>query len=347
MNKTFPIKIVSTQRSDVLEVRWCPNNVCNFNCRYCFPNSHDGDFKSPKDLELIIKNFNHFLKQYKEKLGKTKVHLKILGGEPTLWKDLAEFIAGIKKENDVYVSVVSNGSRTLRWWKEYGHLIDNVTLSYHIVEADIMHHIAVADTMFELGKKTTVLVLMDPYHWDQGVADIEFMKKHSKHKWFIQTAEVIEPEHIANSIIKVVSDTERKYTPEQKDYMKKGLKRLPGVMWFVKNFKLLAKEIRIFESKATLNTGKTINARPQLYINSNWNSFKGWQCDIGLENVYIHWDGQIGSSCGQKLYGLDYAYNILDVDFVEKFNPTLAPVVCGVNNCFCQPETQVSKFKLS
>lgn len=343
--KTIPIKIISTQPDNILEIRWNPNNVCNFKCRYCFPGSNYGDHRSPKDINLIIKNFNHLLKQYREKLGKTKIHLKILGGEPTLWKDLGFFIQEIKKENDVYLTVGSNGSRTLRWWRQYGHLIDNVTLSYHIAEADLDHHIAVADIMFELGKKTTVLVLMDPYHWEKGVADIEYMKKKSKYNWFIQAAEVIEPEHLALNSIKIISAEERKYTNEQKNYMKHGLKRIPGLVWFIKNFKLLFAQIRIFESKAIMSNGKTVNARPQTYINNNWNNFKGWECNMGLESIYIHWDGNIGSSCQEKIYGLDYSYNILDSEFVNKFNPIFKPVTCSINNCFCQPETHVSKSK--
>lgn len=344
--KTIPVKIVSTQPSNILEIRWNPNNVCNFHCRYCFPGSNTGEFTSPKDLDLIIKNFNHMLKQYKEKLGKTKIHFKIAGGEPTLWRDLEKFILEIKKQHDVYLTVISNGSRTLRWWKQYGHLIDNVTLSFHVAEADVEHHIAVADTMFALGKKTTVIVLMDPTRWDDCVNAIERMKK-SKHRWFLQTAEVIEPDHITINNVKVISDSERKYSLEQKIYMKHGLKRMPGVLWFIKNFKLLLTEIRIFESKATLNNGKTTLARPQTYINNNWNNFKGWSCDLGLEAVYIHWDGNISGSCQQKLYGLDTNFNILDANFEEKFNPEFKPVVCGINNCFCQPETHVSKFKLT
>lgn len=344
--KIIPIKIESTQPDDVLEIRWNPNNVCNFHCRYCFPGSNTGEFTSPKDLDLIIKNFNFMLKQYKERLGKTKIHLKIAGGEPTLWRGLEKFILEIKKENDVYLTVISNGSRTLRWWKQYGHLIDNVTLSFHVAEADVDHHIAVADTMFALGKKTTVVVLMDPTRWDDCVAAIEKMK-HSQYRWFLQTAEVIEPEHIAISNIKVVSAEERKYSPEQKNYMKWGLKRLPGFFWFVKNFKLLKKEIRIFESIATLSNGKQLKARPQTYINNNWNSFSGWSCNAGLEALYIHWDGAIGATCNQKLYGVDYSYNILDEDFVNKYNPNFVPVLCKANNCFCQPETHISKSNLS
>ena len=86
-----PIKIVSTQKSNILVIRWNPNNVCNYNCEYCWPNNHSGDYLSPQNLDLVIKNFNHLIEKYKKALGKNKVHLMMAGGEPTLWKDLAVF----------------------------------------------------------------------------------------------------------------------------------------------------------------------------------------------------------------------------------------------------------------
>ncbi len=156
-----PIKIVSTQKENILEIRWNPNNLCNFNCRYCFPYNNTGEYKSPKDLDLIVNNFNFLLEQYKEKLGKTRIHLKIAGGEPSLWKDLDTFTHRIKQSNDVYVTLITNGSRTLRWWKEHGQLFDNVHLTHHVAQADIDHTMEVADTMYEFGKKITVKVLMD------------------------------------------------------------------------------------------------------------------------------------------------------------------------------------------
>lgn len=343
-SKVYPIKIVSTKPDTYLEVQWNPNNVCNFSCRYCYPGAHDGDHKSPSDLDLVVKNFNHFLNEYKTQLGKTKIHLKIAGGEPTLWKDLEKFIQAVKSQHDVYITLISNGSRTLRWWKQYGHLIDNVTLSYHVAQANLEHHIDVADTMFALGKKVTVSVLMDPNCWDQAVSDIEYMKLYSKHKWFIQAAEVIEPEHITLNNIKVITNEERRYTLAQKKFMKWGLKRIPGFFWFVRNIRTVK---NIWESRAVLNDGSTIKAKPQTYINNNWNNFRGWQCNLGIDHVNIHWDGTIIGSCGQTLYGLSSSFNILDEQFVEKFKPTFKPVVCEINNCFCQPETHISKFRLS
>lgn len=339
------VEIVSTQRKEVLEIIWNPNNVCNFRCRYCFPGANSGNFKSPSDVNLVIKNFNHMLMKYKEKLGKTQIHFKIAGGEPSLWKDLDKFIEGIKEKNDVYLSLISNGSRTLRWWQQKGHLIDNVTLSFHAKEANVDHHIAVADTMFELGKKTTVLVLMDPTNWDSCVEKINYMKKNSRYKWFIQVAEVIEPEHVLLGHQKELENHKRLYTTEQKQFMKRSLKRIPNIFWFIKNFNLFKKEIRIFESIAIFNNGKE-RARPHYYINNNLNKFLGWSCNIGLEHVFVNWDGEIKGSCGQKIYGKNYSYNILDEYFCEKYDPDFKPVICSISNCFCQPETHISKKKI-
>ncbi len=343
-----PIKIVSTQKSNILEIRWNPNNVCNYKCEYCFPNSNTGDYASPKDLDLIIRNFNHMIEKYKTKLGKTKIHLMMAGGEPTLWKDLSIFIQEIKKENDIYLTLNTNGSRTLRWWKEYGHLIDNAHLSYHISQADPDHMIAVADTLFEYNKKVTVKVLMDRKHWQEGLDVIEYMKKNSKHKWFIMTSEVIEPDVITLAGIKVIDANDIQLTKEQKDFLKGSLKRIPSPWWLWKNRKLVfGGQIRLYESVAHFENGKTMKAKSNTYINNNWNGFEGWSCDIGLDSVYIHWDGEIKGSCMQTIYGMDQAFNILDADFAEKFDPEFLPSICTKKNCYCSPETHISKSKLS
>jgi organic radical activating enzyme len=343
-----PIKITTTQLPTILDIRWLPNNVCNYACRYCHPHSHDGDYGSPKDLELIIKNFNHLAREYREKLGKTVIHLKLAGGEPTLWKDLALFVEGVKKENDIYFTIISNGSRTIRWWKEYGHLIDNAHLTLHLEQGDVDHMIEVADILHSLGKKTTVKVLMDPYQWDKGIEAVEYMKENSKEPWFIIVGEVQEPDNTLAGSIRVVTQEDKKYTPDQIAYMRDSRKRMPPTDWFEKNnFLFETGAIRINESIAHFPDGTVTEASPNYYLNNTWNSFKGWSCDVGLESFSIHWDGNLKGSCGQKLFGLDYFYNILDQEFCEKFKVENTPAICEYYNCGCQPENHISKFKQS
>jgi len=280
---------------------------------------------------------------YKTHLGKHRFHLKVGGGEPTLWRDLGYFIETLKKKHDIYFTVISNGSRTLRWWQQYGYLIDNATLSYHVAQADVDHMIAVADILYQLGKKTSVQVLMDPYLWDESVAALDRMKL-SKHRWFITASEVIETEPVIYGTIPIVDANKKSYTPEQRKYFKHALKRIPGWTWIIKNVKLLlGGEIKLYESTAYLNDGTTMKAQPETYIANGWNKFQGWSCNIGLESVYIHWNGDVVGSCQERLYGLDYCHNILDQDFISQFHPELKSVVCHRTDCYCGTETHISK----
>jgi organic radical activating enzyme len=325
---TYPINIVSTKPQDTLDISWDITNVCNFACHYCFPEANAGTHKVIDDIDLLVTNFTHLVTQYKTKLGKEKIHLKIGGGEPTLWKDFGELISKLKDNNNLYLSIISNASRTLRWWNEYGNLIDNAILSFHINSADINHHIAVADILTRLGKKVTVLVLMDSTRWNDCISAIEYMKVHSKERWFIEAKTVI-------------GDT---YTTEQTTYLLDEIKRMPSPMWFIKNIGLVADGIiRRHQSVATLDDGSKLNARSSAYISRGWNDFTGWKCNIGLESVYIKWTGEIKGACGQQLYGIDYTFNILDKDFIKKYNPEFKSAICNQSSCVCLPETHVTK----
>jgi hypothetical protein len=215
-----------------------------------------------------------------------------------------------------------------------------------VAQADLDHTMAVADTMYNFGKKITVKVLMDLDNWQQSVDAVEYLKKNSATRFIIQVAEVIEPETTNIMSIKEVTKDDLKYTLEQKKYLSKGLRRLPGVIWLWKNRNLITSgEIRLHESIATLDNGSTLKAKSETYINKNWNNFKGWSCNIGIEGIYIDWTGDIKGSCNENLYGLDFNYNILDSNFTEKFILNPVPVTCTKYNCMCTPETHISKSK--
>lgn len=333
-----PIKIVTTQKDNFLSIRWNPNNVCNYNCRYCFPENNTGNYRSPKDLNLVIENFSYLLDQY-IKIGKTKFHIMIAGGEPTLWRELGTFIREMKSRYDIYFTVLSNGSRTLRWWKEHAKEIDDAHLTLHTGEGSVEHIIEVADVLYKAGSKTTVKVLMDPIKWDKGVEWVNYMKKNSKYPWFIQVAPVIE---VDESLVKF---GEQAYNEEQRKYLRKELRRLASPWWFWKNRKLFGTQIRIHESIATLDNGKKIKATPGKYLVEDWHHFEGWKCAIGLEALYIEWTGEIKGSCSTKLFGMSEYYNILDEQFSSKFKIENKYVTCAFKNCDCMPETHVSKFK--
>lgn len=317
------VKIDSNISSDFLRIELFLSNVCNYSCWYCFPGYHEGDSKWPK-LETIVDNLSFVIEYYKRTLQKKKINLHIIGGEPTLWKDFGEFVKYFKETHDCIISISSNGSRTLRWWEEYGHFIDHVMLSCHHERVDPNHIKEVADLLYTKDVTVNGMVLMDPLHWEKCKDIVESLKS-SNYYWPITCVEV---HHNTLS-----------YTPEQKKYLRKSIKRYPEINYWLRCEKLPRAKPTVYYND---NTFETVE-RNWLSLNKK-NYFAGWECDIGIDTFLIDKNGNIRGGCGETLYNLDYHFNIYDDDFLEKFNLKIVPTICkrtGV--CDCQPETNSRK----
>jgi organic radical activating enzyme len=323
----IPIKVISTQEQEILKVTFFPTDICNFNCSYCFPGSHDERYRYPKNVDLVIANFRKLFDVYTKQLNKKKFHVMIAGGgEPTMWPGLEKFCKEIKESHNVYITIVTNGSRTVRWWTENSAYFDDAVLSCHHEYVDIDHHIAVGDLLFEAGAKVTGLMLMDAKNWDKCVSYVDRMMT-SKHPWYIQTKEIVDAPGQGVDI----------YTPEQFDYVNDSLKRIPNSEWI---FKRLS-EIRMHESVVLFDNDTAVAARPHTILTNDWNHFEGWKCNIGHEAVGIDASGKVfAGSCRLDIFD-GKRVNILDEDFDTNITPR--QIVCTLKNCFCQPDTHATK----
>jgi len=328
--KKFPIKVISTQEPDTLHVRFFPTDICNFNCSYCFPGSHDEKYRYPKNVDTVVKNFRILFDLYKNKLNKTKFHLMVAGGgEPTIWPGIEQFCKEIKEQHEVYTTIITNGSRTLRWWDDNSAFFDGVNLSCHHEFVDIDHYIAVADLLFSKGIKVNALMLMDAQNWDKCVSYVDKMKQ-SKYPWFIQTKEIVDAPGRGMDA----------YTPEQIEYVNTSLKRVPDSEWLLKHFN----DIRTHESIVLFNDESAFPARAHSVIVNRWNNFKGWKCNVALETLLIKPDGTVTGSCQESIFG-DNMFNVFSETFEQDFKPNVEfkPIICPRDTCACQPETHVTK----
>lgn len=323
-NTVKPIEVISTP-GDVFRISYMVSNLCNYDCSYCFPGSNEGTHRYNKDWQLVANNMKHLFSHYKQNSNKKIFDINITGGEPTLWPDLHKFCLDIKQDNDVMISLQSNGSRTLRWWQENGSVFSKVLLTAHHKDADIGHLITVADTLYALGVFVVVTVCMDPDHWEECVKIVEELKK-SRRRWYIRLQKL---------------EGNFEYTDEQKKYFKNPVKRLPGIIYAWKNrHKFYNKE-----SKVRFNNNKIKTMSSHEISLNHWNHFNGWSCNLGVDSIFIDLGGNITGSCQQKIYGEDFYYNINDQDFVEKFSPTIAPTKCRQLGCYCVPEINMTKSK--
>lgn len=318
------VKVESNKPANVLRIELFLSNLCNYNCWYCFPGSNEGTHKWP-DVNLVCTNLSHLLDYYKTNLGKTKFYIHIIGGEPTMWSKFEVFVSYFKEKYDCIITMSSNGSRTIRWWEEYGHNFDEVLLSCHHEQVDINHYINVANTLYKNNVWVTATVLMDPFAWDKCVALVDTLKKSSK-GWSITT-------------IEVYHDTIH-YTPDQKKYLLNNLKKLPNIFYYLKS-----KKLNHSKSTVYFENGSKKKVGPTWISVSGLNKFYGWNCNVGIDTLYIDKSGDVSGACAVNLYDLDFKYNLFDNEFPTKFQPTLIPTTCKQMECRCQPEINCRKEK--
>jgi hypothetical protein len=327
----LPIRVISTQDRDLLQVRFFPTDICNFQCSYCFLDSGNiNKYRYPKNINTIIKNFRILFDQYSKKLNKTRFHLVIIGGgEPTLWPHVTQFCKELKEKHNVYITICSNGSRSLRWWNKNSMYVDDVILSCHNEEVDIDHYIRVGDFLFSSGIKVTGSMLMDPKNWNKCISFIERMKE-SRYPWFIEAKAVVDP---------FTGDIDS-YTNDQLAYLKVGIKRLPNSEWILKRLN----DVRIHESIILFNDGSAVPAKPHDIIVNKWNNFQGWNCNVAIETLLIKTDGFIIGSCQEPIF-IDKKFNIFSETFDQDFSLDVGvrSIICPRNNCSCQPDTHVTK----
>jgi wyosine [tRNA(Phe)-imidazoG37] synthetase (radical SAM superfamily) len=327
--KKIPIKVVSTTDADILQIRFFPTDICNFNCSYCFPGSHDEKYRYPKDVDRVVANFRKLFDMYTNQLGKTKFHLLIAGGgEPTLWPHLEQFCKEVRESHNVYITIVTNGSRTIRWWEENSAYFDDVVLSCHSEYVDIEHYVNVADLLFAAELKVTGLMVMNAQQWDRCLSYIDRMLS-SQHPWYIETKPVVDAPGYGTDV----------YTQEQLDYINSGLKRIPNSEWIFKRLD----EIKTHESIVLFSDDTAMAARPSEIITNGWNKFKGWSCNIGFEALSVTASGEVSASC--QLVVFNKPLNIFDEEFnTQDIIPS--QIICTLNDCNCQPDTHVTKTKV-
>lgn len=328
------IQIVNTQDSKVLDIRFWPTDICNYNCSYCFPGSKDGVYRYPKNIDTVIKNFRKLFDVYNKKFGKEQFLINIVGGgEPTMWPHIEQFCEEIKETHNVKIQLTTNASRSIRWWEQNSHFVDKAVLSCHHEFVDVEHFINVADLLYQRGVTINALVLMDAQHWDRCTEIVDQLLS-SEHPWFVEVKSVVDsPGRDINS-----------YTEDQLKYVKTALKRIPPSDWLLPRLD----ELSIHKSVALFDDESATVCRPETHINSKWNNFYNWKCNVSLENLVISFDGSVTGSCQEKLFK-DCNLNIFSEKFEEEFDAVsfnLAPITCPRLTCSCQPDTHITKTKL-
>jgi len=325
----FPIKMERAISRRYKVVEWKLHNVCNFDCSFCGDENKIGDQRW-HDIS-VYKNVVKKLMGQAEKENKF-IWFQLTGGEPTLYPKLVELLSYIK-ENGHRVAIISNGSRTIRYWKELAdmNVLDILFLTHHTEQdKDEQHTIDVANIFHD----TTTDVRI------QVTAPIALLEEgNRRHQLFLENTGAI-------SSLKAIfyytngSFSPREiaqYTPEQTKLLLENISR-PGKLRSSKKMAFIPMTSQ-FGTKMSIeyNDGSSNTMSVYELVERKLNNYNGWQCSIGRDLITIQHELIYRGVC--RIGGIIGNINDEDFGFVND------DVTCTARWCTCLMDLQEPRFK--
>lgn len=295
-------------------IEWVVSNVCNYTCEYCNPDLYGGSSKWP-DVNKAVEFFNYV----HENVNSGPKLLNLTGGEPTLWPKLFEFLNRL--DNSYYTQITTNGSRTIRWWK---NLISNynnlakVCISTHLEFANIDHIVNVAKLIHK-HTQLTILILASKENFS--------LVRPYRDRLVSENLEV-------SILVKPIRRVEN--SGQAEDYTQEQLNDIKSLNYSsqkIPNPKGIPAHLIV--------NGEHKNYKFALeLIAKNQHSFKGWKCSLGKTRLVIWHDGQVYaaqcSTANKRPLG-----NLK----TGKLNYIPEDVICETEYCSCAPDIRIPKWK--
>lgn len=297
-------------------VNWCLGNTCNYSCSYCPDNLHNSSIRWP-DPEVVKK----FILKVKNQYANKKLYFEFTGGEVTMYKHFSD-ICKFCSELGIKVGLISNGSRTVRWWEENKQYIDHVCLSFHPEFADPEHFINIVKTVHN-DLRTHVNVMMSPEKFDECYSLAERVKDLGNISMALQPLI-----HDFGTELYDYNEFQKQVFENQHELITKHIK-------FTKSFDYYRGAM-----KQVYADGRTEVSSAHRFISEKTNDWSGWNCFIGAEQIIVDLGGfiyrgwcRVGGRIGR----------ITDEDLQL---PT-GPVLCHKTMCHCNFDIMATKEQVN
>lgn len=316
---TSPAPAVRIDHADaryagVVLVDWMLGSACNYACSYCPKELHDGSISWQGEADILAL-YDRLAEHYQRDRGRS-VWLQFTGGEPTMhprFLSIVEAAAGFGFQ----VSVISNASRTLRFWRRVRPLLDAAILTYHPEFVKLAPFVDVLRLLSE-EMPVHVNVTMPPDRFDAVYAEADAI------------AAAVPTCTVALKPLRVGFRSQLyPYTDEQRARLDTRLTRV-GHPEAQKPRGIL---------RVTRQDGRTFDAHVHDLVLTDTNRWKGWLCHAGLESLRINGDGRVTRavcSAGGDLGQIGGAVQLPDM-----------PVTCDREVCACISDMLITKVRIA
>ncbi|WP_318440661.1 radical SAM protein [Photobacterium leiognathi] len=303
--------------SKVFSINWALMNNCNYKCSYCHSDLNSGSIKAPP-YEVVI-NFVNKIINHAKKTG-LRPFFEFGGGEVTLLRYFGDLIKYINHNNG-QVCIVSNGSKSLKWWNENVQYLDGVSLSFHVNDIKDKEHFVNVAKILEGSKKTRfhVNIMMDPKKFDECISFAEELK--SKVKCSIALQPLFEG--FGHGGIT------KKYTyTEKQDLLMKTFRGRPEE----KELPIPNSSVEIEYFDGSKNTVSTFD----LLVNDQIN-FIGWDCYAGVESMIVTFSGDVHRAWCMQDPAIGSIYD-------KSIQIPILPTRCKTKICQCGADLSSTKI---
>ena len=324
MINVYPIHVERSVPQPFKVINWKLHNVCNYSCSFCGKENNSGN-----ERWLPLEKYKSIVDKIAEACLETPFYIVYTGGEPTLYPDLIELLQ-YSKNKGAWNILASNGSRTMRWWKELAK-IDNIltrlALTYHAEQTDDYNNIAnIMNLFLNFETETVCEVTHTKDNIPQAINAFNYLINNTGGIIDIKGMNIDE------------YDIYDLYSEEELSFIKHASYK-PGILTNIKKKSPIPNNLRLGSKLlVTNNLGITKNINVQQLMKNKWNKFLGWECQVGKDFLDINFQTINRSVCG-------VTGPIGHVDDL-KYNFSNNAVICNKVTCGCFHDLLTTKTKL-
>ena len=324
MNNVYPIHVKRSVPQPFKVINWKLHNVCNYSCSFCAKGNNSGN-----ERWFTLEKYKSIVDKIVEACAGTPFYIVYTGGEPTLYPELMELLH-YSKSKGAWNILISNGSRTMRWWTEFAK-IDNILiqliLTYHTEQTDNYNNIADIMNLF-LNSETDIVceVTHTKDNIPQAITAFNYLINNTGGTINIKAMNINE------------YDIYDLYSAEELSIIKHASYN-PGILSTIKTKSTIPNNLWLGgKLLVTNNLGITEHMNVPQLMKNKWNKFLGWECEVGKDFLDINFQTINRSVCG-------VTGPIGHVDDL-KYNFSNTSVICNKVTCGCFHDILTTKTKL-
>lgn len=304
-------KLIQIQNlNNEIFVYWVLTDFCNQKCHYCPPSLNHGTYANaikpghPTDDQL-----DQFVDKLIDigKISGKRLRVCVSGGEPTVHAKLPDLIHRLKPHG--YITVVTNGTRSVKWWNQLATLPDSVIISLHPEYYD-SKKIRINDLsrlLIDNDRSIQYNLMCDSSRWD-----------------------------IVMSIVNDISEEFRSFVVPKVVYMH-SFRQLPYTeeqLQFIHSYETRSNSKLFWKINAIYSDGSVESLKSNQIFASKNNFIRGWKCSAGSQGIYVFADGSVNAGiCKSQVLG-----TISDFEFLDDY------ITCPKFLCGCPGDMELNKY---